>query len=387
MTQRRGLPVLIAIFAVAFAAGFGIATLLGRSDSSAGVRGQSRLYTQILSDLQRDYYKPVDVARLGRVGIGALLKSLNDPYTVYFTPQEARQFSQELQGSYSGIGTVLDRKGNHLTVIRVFPGSPAAQAGVRPGDEIVAIGGKPTAGQALDAIVAQVQGPAGSRVHLQLRRAGSPRSIDVTLTRRQISVPLTSTKLVTDHGIKVGYVDLSAFASGAGRDLSRAIAGLQQRGARWLILDLRNNGGGLVDEAVKVASDFLPGGRAVVSTQGAHSPRDVLDTSGGAPTRLPTVVLVNRNTASAAEIVTGALQDYRRATIIGTRTFGKGVVQEVLPLSSGAALKITVASYRTPRGRDINHKGIEPTIRVSQNAGSTRDQVLQRALRFIATGH
>jgi len=235
-------------------------------------------------------------------------------------------------------------------------------------------------------IVARVQGPAGSRVHLELRRAGSLRPVDLTLTRRQISVPLTSARLLNDHGVKVGYVDLSAFAGGAGRELGHAIDGLQARGAKWLILDLRDNGGGLVDEAVNVASDFLPAGREVVSTQGLHSPKAVLDTTGGSATTLPAVVLVNRNTASAAEIVTGALQDYRRATIIGTRTFGKGVVQQVLPLPGGAALKITVASYRTPHGRDINHKGIQPTIVVAQHGRVAGDQVLQRALRLIATG-
>jgi carboxyl-terminal processing protease len=242
------------------------------------------------------------------------------------------------------------------------------------------------AGKPVNASVARIVGPAGTQVHLQLKRSGIAGLIDLTLTRRKISPPLTSSRLLNDHGTKVGYVSLSAFAQGAGQQVGRAIADLQKRGAQQLIFDLRDNGGGLVDEATKVAGDFLPAGKVVVTTRGLHEPKDILKASGGNPTRLPLVVLVNGNTASASEIVTGALQDYRRATVIGTRTFGKGVVQTVLPLSGGASLKITIASYLTPLGRNINHKGILPSIVVAQSPKSKADQALQRALRFIVGG-
>ena len=247
--------------------------------------------------------------------------------------------------------------------------------------------GVPTAGQPVSTSAADIVGPAGSIVHLQLRRPGTSGLIELTLARRAISEPLTSARLLNDHGTKVGYVALSAFATGAGRQVRQAIAGLQKHGAQWLVFDLRDNGGGLVDEAVNVASDFLPAGKVVVSTQGLHSRKDVLKTKNGLPTSLRLVVLVNGNTVSASEIVTGALQDYQRATVIGTKTFGKGVVQTVLPLPGGASLKITIASYLTPHGRSINHVGIEPAIVVTQPAGSTTDTVLARALRFIVAGH
>ena len=211
--------------------------------------------------------------------------------------------------------------------------------------------------------------------------------MSLTLTRRAISLPLTTSRLLNDHGAKVGYVSLSSFSSGAGARVHDAIAALQKRGAQSIVFDLRDNGGGLVSEAQSVASDFLPAGKVVVTTQGAHSAKDVIKTTGGTPTTLPLVVLVNGNTASASEIVTGALQDYGRGTVIGSKTFGKGVVQTVLPLSGGAELKITVASYRTPLGRDINHKGIEPSIVVSGQPTAGKDPALARALRFIATGH
>ncbi len=385
-TSKRSL-VAVAILALAFLLGFVLAKGLDRTASAASVQGQADRYGQVLNDLQRNYYKPVDVAKLGQKGIKSLLASLHDPYTVYFSPQQAKQFSQELSGSYTGIGVAVDVKSGRLTVTKVFPGSPAASAGITPGEVIVSVDGKPTAGQSARADVARITGPAGTTVRLQLQRTTKPRRLTLTLTRRPISLPLTTSRLIDDHGTKVGYVSLSSFAKGAGARVHDAIAALQKRGAQWIVFDLRDNGGGLVNEAQSVASDFLPAGKVVVTTQGAHSPKDVLKTTGGSPTSLPLVVLVNGNTASASEIVTGALQDYGRGTVVGSKTFGKGVVQTVLPLSGGAELKITVASYRTPLGRDINHKGIEPSIVVAGQATKGKDPALARALRLIATGH
>ena len=383
--SKRFLVVVLVI--LAFAAGFGLATLRDRSGLTASAASQAALYRQVLTDLQRDYYKPLNATQLGQSGITGLLGELHDPYTDYFTPQEAKAFSNELSGSYTGIGVAVALSAGGPKVTQVFAGSPAAQARIRPGEVIVTVDGASTAGQSSSATVGRIVGPAGTTVHLELRRPGTPGLIDLTLTRRAISLPLTSSRLIDDHGTKVGYVSLSAFAQGAGQQVGRAIASLQKRGAQWLIFDLRNNGGGLVSEAQSVASDFLPAGRVVVSTQGLHSPKDVLKTGAGDHTGLPLVLLVNGNTASASEIVTGALQDYKRATVIGTRTFGKGVVQTVLPLAGGNELKITIAAYRTPLGRNINHIGLEPSIVAVQNPHSSADQVLARALRFIASGH
>lgn len=385
-TSKRSL-VAVAILVLAFLSGFAVAKGLDRAGASTTARGQADRYRQILADLQRHYYKPVDVAKLGQKGINTLLASLHDPYTVYFSPQQAKQFGQELSGSYTGIGVAVDVKSGRLTVTRVFPGSPAARAGITPGEVIGSVNGAPTAGQPASADVARITGPTGTAVRLQLLRTTKPRSVTLTLKRQTISLPLTTSRLLSDHGTKVGYVSLSSFATGAGTRVHEAVAALQRRGAQWIVFDLRDNGGGLVSEAQSVASDFLPAGKVVVITQGTHSTKDVIKTTGGTPTTLPLVVLVNDNTASASEIVTGALQDYGRGTVIGSKTFGKGVVQTVLPLSGGAELKITIASYRTPLGRDINHKGIEPSIPVAGQATKGKDPALLRALRFIATGH
>jgi carboxyl-terminal processing protease len=386
MRTSKRLLAALAILLVVFLGGFALAKGLDRVAGSTSAQRQAELYQQVLTDLQRNYYKPIDVAKINHAGIAALLASLHDPYTVYFTPKQAKAFDQQLSGSYSGIGTEVAVKGGRLTVTKVFSGSPAAQADIVPGEVIVTVDGVATAGRSADANVARITGPAGTTVRLQLRAKGSSRRVDLTLTRRTISVPLTTTRLLTDHGTKVGYVALSAFAQGAGTRVHSAVTALQARGAQWIVLDLRDNGGGLVSEAANVASDFLPAGKVVVTMQGAHTAREVVKTGGSGSTSLPLVVLVNGNTASASEIVTGALQDYGRGTVIGTKTFGKGVVQTVLPLPGGAKLKETIASYRTPLGRDINHKGIAPSIVAAQRAGAHGDQVLARALRFIAAG-
>jgi carboxyl-terminal processing protease len=374
------------IAAIAFAGGFALASALARSGASASVQTQADLYRQILSDLQRDYYRPVDVARLNHTGIAGLLKSLGDPYTQYFTPREAKLFSEQLSGTYTGIGTAVQKELGRFTITQVFPGSPAASAHVRPGEVIIAVDGRSTAAESVAAVVARIVGPAGTQVRLRLRPPGTASPVELTLTRRPISVPLTASRLINDHGIAVGYVRLGEFAAGAGRQVHDAIVDLQKGGARRLIFDLRDNGGGLVDEAVKVASDFLPAGRAVVTTQGLHSPKEVLRSGGSQSTSLPLAVLVNGNTASASEIVAGALQDYRRATVIGARTFGKGVVQTTLSLPGGGSLKLTIAAYRTPLGRDIEHKGIEPSIAVVGRPTSGHDPALTRALRFFVSG-
>ena len=205
----------VVLVILAFAAGFGAATLRDRSGLSASASAQVSLYRQVLTDLQRDYYKPVDATHLGQSGITGLLAPLHDPYTDYFTPQEARAFSNELNGSYTGIGVVVALSAGGPKVTQVFAGSPAAQARIRRGDVIVTVDGTSTAGKSVSTTIGRVVGPAGTKVRLQLRRPGTPGLIALTLTRRAISMPLTSSRLIDDHGTKVGYVSLSAFAQGA----------------------------------------------------------------------------------------------------------------------------------------------------------------------------
>jgi carboxyl-terminal processing protease len=386
----RLLLVLVLTAAAFFAGGALLSRYVTGGGSLSTPQGAASVYQQVLNDLKSHYYRSVNVDKLAQKGISDTLAGLKDPYTQYFTPRQAKAFDQLLSGSYSGIGTELQPKGKRLIVARVFHDSPAAEAGVRSGDVIVSVNGKAAAGQPADLVAARVRGRAGTTVHLVLRRPDAGRLLKFAIVRSELTYPLTTSRIINDHGTKVGYVSLSQFATGAGDQVRQAVESLQKRGAQRLILDLRDNGGGLVDEAVKLAADFLPSDSVVVSTQGLHSPREVLRTTDAPASTLPLVVLVNRNTASASEIVSGALQDHHRATLIGTRTFGKGVVQEELPLSNGAVLKVTVAAYRTPQGRNINHKGIEPTIVVKATAANATgtgagasDPVLKRALQFL----
>jgi carboxyl-terminal processing protease len=389
---------LVALLVLAFVGAYAIVAHL-QGDTVPGLSGAvkaglSPLQQEVIGDLQRYYYRPVDPQSLARAGvkaeqksINAMLKTLNDPYTEYLSPDETRLFTENTKGTYSGVGAVLQKKDGRLEVTSVIQGSPAAEAKIRPGDVIVSVDGKPTADEAIDVSISRIKGKPGTTVHLTIRRKGVAGLIQLTLTRREIAFPLTRSRLIDDHGIKVGYVQLYEFSSGAADKVRQAVDSLTQQGATWFILDLRYNGGGLLEEGVGVASDFLSGDRVVVTTSGLHSPKEVFRATGNPATTRPMVVLVNHWTASASEIVTGALQDYHRATVIGTTTYGKGLVQNVLSLPGGASLKLTTAVYLTPNGANINHEGIHPSIVVSDNPKTKRDEVLQRALRFIATGH
>jgi carboxyl-terminal processing protease len=359
----------------------GRSSLSGAKPANAAQAGD--LEQQIIQELQAHYYKAVNVDQLSQAGIAGLLHSLHDQWTVYMSPQESQTLQEETQGSYSGVGAVLEKKDGKLLVTRVFDGSPALQAGIKVGDMIVTVDGQPTKAVSLDIDIGRIKGKEGTQVKLQVRPAASGQVRDLTITRRQIAIPETSTHMYTAGGEKVGYVQLFEFASGVGSTVHKETAQLQSQGAQWIILDLRYNGGGLLSEAINVASDFIASG-VVVSTKGLHGPAETFDVNGGSATSLPVVVLVNGFTASASEIVTGALQDHRRATVIGTRTFGKGLVQNVIPLPGGANLKITTAVYYTPDGRDINKKGIEPAVVVRDDPKTKRDEQLQAALHYIA---
>jgi carboxyl-terminal processing protease len=352
-------------------------------------QGSGRLTTQVLDMLAHQYYRPVSRAALENKGLSAIVASLNDPYSHYYDPTAYKSFLNQSNPHLSGIGIDVLPNSRGLQVIDVFPGSPAAQAGLTRGDLIVQVGSTSLAGRSPDFSSRLIQGKAGTQVTLTILR-GNQRLVK-RIIRANLVIPVATGNVVSYHGMKIGDVQLTSFTQGAGAELRSQVQKVRHRGARALILDLRENGGGLLEEAVNVASNFLPDG-TIVSTDGRSQPRQVYVAKGGAiPSSIPMVVLVDRGTASAAEIVTGALKDRGRAKVVGTRTYGKGVFQEIEPLPNGGALDITVGEYFTPNGTNLGGGGvregigIKPNVYAVDNPHTARgDEALQVAERTVA---
>jgi len=366
-------------FAGWFLHGENVVRLSGTERNDA--RKAGNLQQRVIEELEGRYYKPVDAEKLGQAGVRGTLKSLNDPYTVYLSPKETKAFAEKESGEYFGIGASLQKTDKGLVITTVFPGSPAAAAGLKPGDVIVSVDGAPTKNVAIETSIAAIKGNEGTEVTLEIQpKKGPPKQVSVT--RRTIQIPETHKAMKMAGGEKVGYVQLFDFGGYAARDVRRDIEALARKGAQSFILDLRYNGGGLLAQAVDVTGIFQTG--LVTSTKGLHSPLEELKTDGPVATGKPLVLLVNGYSASASEIVTGALKDRGRAEVIGTRTFGKGLVQSIVPLGNGAALKLTIAVYLTPNGTNINKKGITPDIVVVAQPKTKKDEQLQAALRYLA---
>jgi len=339
------------------------------------------LEQRVIEELEGRYYKAVEAEKLGQAGVRGVLKSLDDPYTVYLSPEETMAFEEKESGEYSGIGASLQKSAKGVVITSVFPGSPAAAAGLKPGDTIVSVDGSSTKDAAIETIIARIKGKEGTQVRLEIKpKNGPPKQLSVT--RRPIQIPETRKSMEKAGGKKVGYVQLYEFGGYAARDVRRDIEGLAGKGAQSFILDLRYNGGGLLSQAVDVTGVFQTG--LVTSTKGLHSPLEELKANGPAATGKTLVLLVNGYSASASEIVTGALKDRGRAEVIGTRTFGKGLVQSIVPLGNNASLKLTTAVYYTPNGTNINEKGITPDIVVTEKPKTKKDEQLQAALRYLA---
>ena len=340
--------------------------------------GADPLLTEVRQDLLDSYYRPLPANALNVPSIPGILKALHDPYTEYLDPTQFRLLSRETHSSYPGIGVGLLPAKQGLLVVETTPG-PAERAGIRRGDVIVSIGGYPTARASLDDVVRHLLGPRGTFVSLGVLRRG--RSLHFAVVRATISAPTVQSRLLQDGKLRIGYARLSAFRLGATPVLSRALAKLRRQNAAGLVLDLRGNPGGVFDQAVGVSSLFLSRG-VIVTLVGAHSGRHVY-TAGRGATTLPLVVLVDRETASAAEIVAAALQDNRRAVIVGENTYGKALVQSIRPLGNGAALRLTTAHYYTPKGTDISLHGVTPDLHAVDNPSTRTDEALQAALQLF----
>jgi len=317
---------------------------------------------QVREELAARYYRRLPPAVLGRPTVAGILGALHDRYTTYLTPDAYRLARRAYAGGYGGIGvTVLPGPGG--LVVRGTLHGPAQIAGIKPGDTILDVDGASTAGLSFGEAVARIVGRPGSRISLVVRR--DHHTLRFRLVRRHVVLQAVHARVVR----RVGVIDIDTFSRGSARETAAAARALLRRHARALVLDLRGNPGGILSEAVGVASVFLRPGASVVSLRGAHRPLKILFAHGGKLTGTPLAVLVDGGSASASEVVAGALKDHGRATIVGRATFGKSLVQEVVELRGGGALELTVARYLTPAGVDISHDGIRPDVRTGRPLG------------------
>jgi carboxyl-terminal processing protease len=349
------------------------------SSSRAGVVDEA------VERIAHDYYRPIPAGKLENSSIAGVVESLDDRFSHYLSPSEFREFAAPPHFTGIGVAVATQLSANHgLLIQRVFNSSPASRAGLKAGDVIVAVNGRKLERLSAEAATALIRGLPGTNVQLGIQGppAGSSRSAahSVKLTRAVVSEPVVESTTKTVHGKKLGVVALASFSPGAHGEVREAVERELHAGARGLVFDLRGNGGGLVEEAQLIASIFIPKG-VIVTTRGRTQPTQVLAATGGAiSASIPMVVLVDSNTASSSEIVTAALQDHHRATVVGTHTFGKGVFQEEEPLSNGGALDITVGEYFTPNGRNLGGGGVK------QGAGVTPEVAVPKQIVDTARG-
>jgi carboxyl-terminal processing protease len=342
------------------------------------------LFGEAWDAAERSFYGQVPSDTVRTYGaIRGMIQTYNDPYTAFFEPPATQQQSQQLAGKFGGIGALVRRETDGRIVLSPFPDQPAAKAGVQDGDVLAKVDTQAiTPDMTFDAISQLLRGEVGTQVTIEVTRAA--RSLALTITRAEINVPSVTWRVLSEAP-SIGYIAISIFAQPTKDELVHAIDDLRSKGATKLILDLRDNGGGLLDAAVDVASQFIDG-TVVIESRRTGGDRTFTANSSGAARDLPLVVLVNGNTASASEIVAGAIQDRPRGKLIGDQTFGKGSVQNILPLSDGSSLHVTVAQWLTPNRRQITGKGLTPDIvvgRTGDDVNAGRDPQLAKAIEEL----
>jgi carboxyl-terminal processing protease len=344
--------------------GFGI--LLIGFFAVNGVVAQGQLereletYLQVLDIIRHDYVeKDLDNKKLVYGSIRGLLSALDDPYTRFVEPEPFKEMKIRMSGTYSGIGIYIGIKNDQLTVISPIDGTPADEAKLKAGDKIMSINGKTTEHMALEEAVSLIRGPEGTKVKLGILRQGWKEPRDYEIVRAKIKIKPLERKTLDSN---IAYIKLNTFESlAAAREFEKALR--QAREAEGLIVDLRGNGGGLLQNAIDIGSMFIDHG-IIVQTVDREGRREQIESTGRVLWRKPTVVLINEASASASEILAGALRDNNVATLVGTKSFGKASVQNVRRLNDGSALLVTIAKYLTPSGEDINKKGIMPDVEV-----------------------
>ncbi|MBV6458187.1 MAG: hypothetical protein HONBIEJF_01312 [Fimbriimonadaceae bacterium] len=405
----RMLIVLIVLFA-AFAFGFtwkdlrsgsapsqeAIGRLIGRPEATAKVTATQE-FSDAFHRIIKDYYRPIDQIDLKWAGMEGAMGSLGDPHTQYMEPKIAREFAQDTRGNFVGVGARLAPDPLGAKVATVFKDGPAARSGLRPGDLITKVDGNDVAGQPVDKIVSQIRGKEGTEVRLTVVRANADKAIDLKIRRAMVYIPTAEGQVIPDT--EIGIINVAQFSETTVEQFDSALDELTDKKIKGLVVDLRSNPGGLLKTAVMMLSNFKPDS-VVVKMRYRDGTEEVHRTESNRSRRLeyPVVVLVNEESASAAEIFAGVMQDYRLATIVGEHTYGKASVQNVFQLIDGASAKITIARYYLPNGSDISRKvdvdgeyvsgGLKPDVRVPANIDLVpgvpkTDNQLQKAIEII----
>ena len=349
-------------------AGMAASPVVNPAASETGAYSELRAFSEVLSLVEENYVNKVDAKKLIRGAIRGMLRTL-DPHTTYLNPEFFKEMQVETTGRFGGLGVEISIRDGVLTVVTPIEDTPAYKVGVQAGDQIILIEKEPTKDLSLQEVVKKLRGKPGTKVKISVRREGEEELLPFTITRRIIRIKSVRSRMLPED---IAYIRVRSFQNGTGREVKDALASLKDEGARALVLDLRNNPGGLLSQAVSVSDIFLKAGSLIVYTKGRMTDQEHRFTSthevpGG---EIPMAVLVNAGSASASEIVAGALQDLERAKLIGVKTFGKGSVQTVVPLSDGSGLRLTTALYFTPKGKRIQGEGIEPDIVSEVERGS-----------------
>jgi len=331
--------------------------------------------------------QPVDDLKLMQGAIRGMIDALGDEHSGYMDPEEFKQANMPLEGSYTGIGAWVDTTGDYLTIVSPMPGSPAEEAGLLPGDEIIAIDGEDVTSTGPSIVLQSVLGPEGTTVVLKIHRPDTSETMEFSIIREKIEIPSIESKMLDEN---IAYIYLSTFGESTSDDLKQALDELLAQNPTGLILDLRNNTGGYLDTAIEVVSQFIPDGVVMIEKLGTGEEITYDAIPGGIATEIPLVVLVNGGSASASEITAGAIQDRERGVLVGTTTYGKGSVQNWVELDdSQGAVRVTVARWLTPNGRLIHKIGLTPDYVVDiteQDVSDGNDVQLQKAIELLLNG-
>jgi len=391
--MRSRAVVVTAVFAVALVSG-GWLMQAGYDGRGRHYVTRERLFDEVLQHVENFYVDTVDEDVLYRKAVDGMLLELHDPHSVYLPPDRLARLNESTTGRYAGVGIQMDVRDGWITVVAPLPGTPAQRAGIVTGDRVVEIDGRPTRSWTSDEALKALRGRPGSVVHVVIERPGNPTRLPFTLTREEIHAHSVQHAIMLRDSI--GYVDVTIFSENSDEELRAAVDSLRARGMRALIFDLRGDPGGLLDQGVAIADLFLDPGQKIVSMRGRtkEADRDYVDRLPQPWPQLPVVVLVDSGSASASEIVAGALQDHDRALIVGTTSYGKGSAQSLFPVSDSSALKLTTALWYTPSGRSINkaHANSEDddddqeAVRTLTGADTTRPKFKTDAGRTVLGG-